>query len=109
MEEKIINNLIYGFPFSFPFWRGAMDQQMTLTTAFETGRMSELPGFEQLNEDQMERVIKNTKYLFAIYASGDTTHPKWSEAKHAVRAFPNSYQEIMGVTAPMKSWIPKLV
>ncbi|CAI8397327.1 MAG: hypothetical protein ACPG4S_05590 [Schleiferiaceae bacterium] len=109
MEEKIINNLIYGFPFSFPFWKGPIDQQMTLNEAFLSGRMKELAGFEQLSEDQMERLIKNAKYLFAIYAAGDNAHPKWSEAKNAVRAFPNSYQEIMGITAPVKSWMPKLV
>jgi len=109
MEEKIVNNLIYGYPFSFPFWRGAMDQQMTLSEAFEKGRMSELPGFEHLNEDQMECALKNVKYLFAIYAAGDSAHPKWTEAKNAVRAFPNSYQQMMGISAPLKSWIPKLI
>lgn len=109
MEEKIVNNLIYGFPFSFPFWRAPMDQKMTLEEAFESGCMNQLAGFEGLNEDQMEGLLKNVKHLFAIYASGEQAHPRWNEAKNAVRAFPNSYRTTMGISAPMKSWMPKLL
>jgi len=33
VEDKIISNLLQGFPFSFPFWRGPMDQVSTLEDA----------------------------------------------------------------------------
>jgi hypothetical protein len=109
MEEKLINNLIHGFPFSFPFWRAPLDHGTTLEEAFRSGKMCSVPGCDKLTEDQMEKCIKNVKYLFAIYASGKKNHPRWTEAKHAVRAFPNSYKNIMGIPNSAKNWMPKLV
>ena len=109
MEDKIVNNLIYGQPFFFPIWKAPIDQHKTLQTSFEEGTMAALPGFSQLSEDQMEQAIRNAKFLFAVYAAGDKTHPKWNEAKNVVRAFPNSYQEATGIKTSLKSWLPKLV
>lgn len=109
MEDKIVNNLMFGYPFFFPFWKGPLDAENTLQESFDSGTMNTLPGFESLNEDQMEQVVRNAKYLFAIYAAGDKNHPKWNEAKSAVRAFPNSYKSAMGITAPVKNWMPKLI
>lgn len=109
MEDKIVNNLIYGYPFFFPIWKAPIDQQKTLQASFEDGTMSSLPGFHRLNEDQMEQAVRNAKYLFAVYTAGDKSHPKWNEAKNVVRAFPNSYKEATGIKASVKSWLPKLV
>ena len=109
MEDKIVNNLIYGYPFFFPIWKSPIDQQQMLQSSFDEGTMSTLPGFNTLNEDQMEQAIRNAKYLFAVYASGDKTHPRWNEAKNVVRAFPNSYKEAMGIKTSIKTWLPKLV
>ena len=40
MEDKIVNNLIYGYPFFFPIWKAPIDQQKTLQASFEDGTMS---------------------------------------------------------------------
>jgi len=109
MEDKIVNNLIYGYPFFFPIWKSPLDQKRTLQISFEQGTLSELPGFGALSEDQMEQALRNAKFLFAVYASGDKTHPRWNEAKNVVRAFPNSYKEALGIKGTLKSWLPKLV
>ena len=53
MEDKIVNNLIYGHPFFFPIWKAPIDENKTLQASFEDGTMSSLPGFQRLNEDQM--------------------------------------------------------
>lgn len=45
MEDKIVNNLIYGHPFFFPIWKAPIDQHKTLQTSFEEGTMAALPGF----------------------------------------------------------------
>ena len=58
MEDKIVNNLIYGYPFFFPIWKAPIDQQKTLQASFEDGTMSSLPGFHRLNEDQMEQAVR---------------------------------------------------
>jgi hypothetical protein len=109
MEDKIVNNLIYGHPFFFPIWKAPIDENKTLQASFEDGTMSSLPGFQRLNEDQMEQAVRNAKYLFAVYTAGDKSHPKWNESKNVVRAFPNSYREATGIKTSLKSWLPKLV
>ncbi len=109
MEDKLINNLLRGFPFSFPFWRGPMDQVLTLEDAVALENWTHIKGCQDLTKEQMQQLLDNVNVLFAIYASGKKKHPRWTEAKHAVRAFPFSYQVTMGITSPMKNWIPKLV
>lgn len=109
MEDKVVNNLIYGYPFFFPIWKAPIDQAQSLQNAFEEGTLSSLPGFQQLNEDQMEQAMRNAKYLFAVYASSDKSHPRWNEAKNVVRAFPHSYKQAMGLKTSVRTWLPKLV
>jgi hypothetical protein len=109
VEDKIISNLLQGFPFSFPFWRGPMDQVLTLENAVAHEDWTHIKGCQDLTKEQMQQLLDNVNVLFAIYASGKKKHPRWTEAKHAVRAFPYSYKVTMGITSPMKNWIPKLV
>jgi hypothetical protein len=109
MEEKLINNIIRGYPFSFPFWKGPMDQNITLEEAKAMNAWKGIRGCAALKVEEFTALTQNVRKLFAIYASGKKNHPRWSEAKHAVRAFPHSYMRTMGITAPMKSWMPKLI
>ncbi|MEY2963569.1 MAG: hypothetical protein RL754_830 [Bacteroidota bacterium] len=109
MEDKIINNVLFGYPFSFPFWRAPLDQSITLDQAVAENKLGTLPGFGSLSLSQQEKAVKNLRRLFAIYASGDRSYEQWTEAKHAVRAFPNSYKEIMGIKGNTTSWLPKLI
>lgn len=109
MEEKIINNLLFGYPFTFPFWKKALDETITLQQACDANNFEALSGFSNLNKMECQRVVENTKRLFAVYASGDQTHKNWDVAKHAVRAFPNSYREAMGLKESDKSWMPRLI
>ena len=109
MEDKLINNLLRGFPFSFPFWRGPMDQLVTLEDAVAHENWTLIKGCQDLSKEQMQQLLANVNVLFAIYSSGKKNHPRWIEAKHAVRAFPYSYKVTMGITSPIKNWIPKLV
>lgn len=109
MEDKIVNNLIYGYPFFFPIWKSPMDQGKTLQESFDDGSLSNVAGFEGLTNEQMAKALENAKKHFFIYASGDKKHPKWNESKNVVRAFPYSYQEAMGITTSIKTWLPRLV
>ena len=109
MEDKLINNLLLGFPFSFPFWRGPMDQLVTLEDAVAHENWTLIKGCQDLSKEKMHQLLANVNVLFAIYSSGKTNHPRWTEAKHAVRAFPYSYKVTMSITSPMKNWIPELV
>ena len=109
MEDKLIKNLLQGFPFSFPFLLSPMDQSMPLEDAVAKNNWAHISGCKNLTKEQMQQLLVNVHELFAIYATGKNTHPRWTEAKHAVRAFPYSYKATMGITSPMKNWIPKLV
>jgi len=109
MEEKIFNNLLHGFPFYFPFWRAPLDEKCTLTKALATNEFQKIPGFQQCTAAQSEQIYTRVKHLFAVYASGDRSHLQWNESKQVVRAFPNSYKEVMSITTPIRSWLPKLI
>lgn len=109
MEEKIINNVLYGFPFTFPFWRAPLDAALTLDEATAENKLDEIPGMDGFTAEQQKTIVKNLRVLFAVYASGDKTYPQWSAAKQAVRAFPNSYKQIMGIRSKSTSWLPKLI
>ena len=109
MEDKIVNNLIYGYPFFFPIWKSPLDQSKTLQASFEDDSLATMPGFETFTKEQMLKALENAKSHFAIYASGDKQHPKWNESKNVVRAFPHSYQEAMGIKTSIKNWLPRLV
>jgi hypothetical protein len=86
-----------------------MDQNITLEEAKEMNAWKGIRGCSTLREEEFNMLSGNIRKLFAIYASGKKNHPRWSESKHAVRAFPHSYMRAMGITAPMKSWMPKLI
>ena len=109
MEEKIFNNLLHGYPFYFPFWREPLDAQCTLEAALTAKKFKTIPGFQHCTDEQAEVIYKRVKHLFAVYTSGDRAHIQWNESKQAVRAFPNSYREVMGITSPQRSWLPKLI
>ena len=109
MEDKLINNLLRGFPFSFPFWRGPIDQLVTLEDAVAGENWILIKGCQDLTKEQMQQLLANVNELFAIHASDNKNHPRWTEAKHAVHAFPYSYKVTMGISSPVKNWIPKLV
>ena len=109
MEEKIFNNLLHGYPFYFPFWREPLDEQCTFTEALAAKNLQKLPGFQYCTEEQGEVIYKRVKHLFTVYAAGDRSHVQWDESKQVVRAFPNTYREIMGLTKPQRSWLPKLI
>ena len=109
MEEKIFNNLLHGYPFYFPFWRAPLDEQRTFLEAVASKNFQEIPGFQHCTPEQAEVIYKRVKHFFAVYASGDSSHLQWNESKQVVRAFPHSYKEVMGITTPLRSWLPKLI
>lgn len=109
MEEKIFNNLLHGYPFYFPFWRAPLDEQRTLEEAIASKNFQKIPGFQHCTSEQAEVIFKSIRHFFAVYASGDRSHVQWNESKQVVRAFPHTYAKVMGLTAPQRSWLPKLI
>ena len=43
MEDKIVNNLIYGYPFFFPIWKAPIDQQKHYKPRLKTERCPHYP------------------------------------------------------------------
>ena len=68
-----------------------------------------IPGFQHCTSEQAEAIFKSIRHFFAVYASGDRSHVQWNESKQVVRAFPHTYAKVMGLTAPQRSWLPKLI